>query len=218
MKRKQKSLTETPEEKEKWLIARCEYEKRRRVNESEESREKRLAQQRLNREKKHANESSESRKKRLATQSQYQRQKIANESAECRDKRLLNQRQYQNETRRIIAFARALLEINFVFSACICLSFYAIIGLSCNCFCVVYTNCKPRYVMIQDTYSLLDLSRWTERLSRGLLSSKIGSSLCLAKLPKLQSFRKRPIKFWLNCRIPCHLHYMSLNTNRINHF
>ena len=43
-----------------WLIARREYEKRRRVNESEESREKRLAQQRLNREKKHANESSES--------------------------------------------------------------------------------------------------------------------------------------------------------------
>ena len=85
-----------------------------------------------------------------------------------------------------------LLEINFVFCACICLSFYAIIGLSYNCFCVVYTNCKPRYVMIQDTYSLLDLSWWTERWSRGLLSSKIGSSLCSAKLPKLQSFRKRP--------------------------
>ena len=33
MKRKQKSLTETPEEKEKRLIARREYEKRRRVNE-----------------------------------------------------------------------------------------------------------------------------------------------------------------------------------------
>ena len=31
-----------------------------------------------------------------------------------------------------------LLEINFVFCACICQSFYAIIGLSCNCFCVVY--------------------------------------------------------------------------------
>ena len=85
-----------------------------------------------------------------------------------------------------------LLEINFVFCACICLSFYAIIGLSCNCFCVVYTKCKPRYFIIQDTYSLLDLSRWTERLSRGLLSLKIGSSLCSAKLPKLQSFRKRP--------------------------
>ena len=27
------------------------------------------------------------------------------------------------------------------------------------------------------------------------------------------------IKFWLNCRIPCHpWHYMSLNMNRINHF
>ncbi|CAH3106867.1 unnamed protein product [Pocillopora meandrina] len=51
----------------KRLIARREYEKRRRVNESEESREKTLAQQRLNREKKRANESSESRKKRLAT-------------------------------------------------------------------------------------------------------------------------------------------------------
>ena len=33
IKRKQKSLTETPEEKEKRLIARREYEKRRRVNE-----------------------------------------------------------------------------------------------------------------------------------------------------------------------------------------
>ena len=85
-----------------------------------------------------------------------------------------------------------LLEINFVFCACICLSFYAIIGLSCNCFCVVYTKCKPRYVRIQDTYSLLDLSQWTERLSRGLLLSKIGSSLCSAKLPKLKSFRKWP--------------------------
>ena len=85
-----------------------------------------------------------------------------------------------------------LLEINFVFCACICPSFYAIIGLSCNCFCVVYTLCKPHYVTIQDTYSSLDLSWWTECLSRGLLSSKIGSSLCLAKLPKLQSFRKQP--------------------------
>ena len=46
--------------------------------------------------------------------------------------------------------------------------------------------------MIQDTYSSLDLSQWTEHLSRSLLLSKIGSSLCLAKLPKLQSFRKRP--------------------------
>ena len=79
MKRKQKSLTETPEEKEKRLIARREYEKRRRVNETVESREKRLAMQRLNREKRCANESSESRKTRLATQSQYQRQKIAND-------------------------------------------------------------------------------------------------------------------------------------------
>ena len=80
-----------------------------------------------------------------------------------------------------------LLEINFVFCACICLSFYAIIGLSCNCFCVVYTKCKPHYVMVQDTYSLLDLSWWTERLSHGLLLSKMGSSLCSSKLPKLQS-------------------------------
>ena len=85
-----------------------------------------------------------------------------------------------------------LLEINFVFCACICLGFYVIIGLSCNCFCVVYTKCKPCYVMMQDTYSSLDLSWWTERLSCGLLLSKIGSSLCSAKLPKLQSFRKRP--------------------------
>ncbi|XP_015750599.1 PREDICTED: uncharacterized protein LOC107330504 [Acropora digitifera] len=97
IKRKLKSLTETPEEKEKRLIVRREYEKRRRVNESEESKEKRLAQQCLKRKKKRANESSESRKKRLATQSQYQRQKIANESAEFREERLLNQRQYQKE-------------------------------------------------------------------------------------------------------------------------
>ena len=87
-----------------------------------------------------------------------------------------------------------LLEINFVFCACICLSFYAIIGLSCNCFCVVYTKCKPCYVMVQDTYSWLDLSQWTERLSHGLQLLKISSSLCLAKLPKLQSFRKRPFR------------------------
>ena len=80
---------QTPEGKEKWLIARHEYEKRRTVNESEESKEKRLVQQHLNRRKKHANESSESRKKKLATQSQCQRQKIANESAECREERML---------------------------------------------------------------------------------------------------------------------------------
>ena len=85
-----------------------------------------------------------------------------------------------------------LLEINFVFCAFICLSFYAIIGFSCNCFCVVYTKCKPCYVMIQDTYSSLDLSQWTEHLSHGLLSLKIASSLCSAKLPKLQSFWKWP--------------------------
>ena len=97
IKRKLKSLTETPEEKEKRLIVRREYEKRRTVNESEESKEKRLAQQCLKRKKKRANESSESRKKRLATQSQYQRQKIANESAEFREERLLNQRHYQNK-------------------------------------------------------------------------------------------------------------------------
>ena len=89
IKRKWKSFTETPEGKEKWLIARHEYEKRRTVNESEESKEKRLVQQHLNRRKKHANESSESRKKKLATQSQCQRQKIANESAECREERML---------------------------------------------------------------------------------------------------------------------------------
>ena len=51
IKRKRKSLTEIPEEKEKQLIARREYEKRRRANESEESKEKRLAQQCLNRKK-----------------------------------------------------------------------------------------------------------------------------------------------------------------------
>ena len=59
-------------------------------------------------------------------------------------------------------------------------------------FCVAYTKCKPRYVMIWDIYSWLDLSRWTERLSRGLLTSKIGSSVRSAKLRKLQNFRKQP--------------------------
>ena len=97
IKRKKKCLTETPEEKEKQLIARREYEKRRRANQSEESKEETLQQQHLYREKKHSNESSESRKKRLVTQSQYQKQKIANESVECREERLLNQRQYQKE-------------------------------------------------------------------------------------------------------------------------
>ena len=97
IKRKLKSLTETPEEKEKRLIVRREYEKRRRVNESEESKEKRLAQQCLKMKKKRANESSESREKRLATKSQYQRQKIENESAEFREERLLNERHYQNK-------------------------------------------------------------------------------------------------------------------------
>ena len=98
IKRKWKSFTETLEGKEKWFIARHEYEKRRTVNESEESKEKRLVQQHLNRRKKHANESSKSRKKRLAIQSQCQRQKIANESAECREERMLiNKCQYQNE-------------------------------------------------------------------------------------------------------------------------
>ena len=46
--------------------------------------------------------------------------------------------------------------------------------------------------MIWDIYSWLDLSRWTERLSRGLLTSKIGSSVRSAKLRKLQNFRKQP--------------------------
>ena len=63
IKRKWKSLTETPKEKEKRLIVRQKYEKRRRVNESEESKEKRLPQQRLKRKKKRANKPSESRKK-----------------------------------------------------------------------------------------------------------------------------------------------------------
>ena len=96
MKRKQKSLTETPEEKEKLVIAKHEYKKWRRVNENEESREKRLAQQRLTREKKRANESSESRKK-----------GVGKPNLSIKDKRLLNQRQYQNETRHIIVFTQA---------------------------------------------------------------------------------------------------------------
>ena len=48
------------------------------------------------------------------------------------------------------------------------------------------TQCHdPRYLF-------LDLSRWTECLSCGLLSARIGSSLRSVKLRKLQSFRKRP--------------------------
>ena len=62
IERKWKSLTETPKEKEKRLVVRQKYEKRRRVNESEQSKEKRLPQQRLKRKKKRANK-PESRKK-----------------------------------------------------------------------------------------------------------------------------------------------------------
>ena len=59
--RKRKRSGETADIREKWLIARREYEKKRKANESEESRQKRLAQQRENKRKNRASESVESR-------------------------------------------------------------------------------------------------------------------------------------------------------------
>ena len=95
------------------MIARCEYEKRRRPNESEESiyrKEKNVQMNLLNleqrdwrpnlstKDKKNANELSECREKRLFNQCQYQKEKIKNESADhIRQGRLANQHQYQNE-------------------------------------------------------------------------------------------------------------------------
>ena len=40
----------------------------------------------------------------------------------------------ENNWTHICVHPGFLLEINFVFCACICLSFYVIIGLSCSCF------------------------------------------------------------------------------------
>ena len=74
-----------------------------------------------------------------------------------KDKRLLNQRQYQNETRHIIVFTQAFCWKWTFFCACICLSFYTIIGLSCNCFCVVYMNCKTNHIM---SWSKILIPRW----------------------------------------------------------
>lgn len=66
---------ETADIREKRLIARCEYEKKRKANESEEPRQKRLAQQHENKRKNHASGSVESRRKRLASHSLYQKEK-----------------------------------------------------------------------------------------------------------------------------------------------
>ena len=92
--RKQKYTTEISKIKENQLIARREYEKKRKANESPEAREKRLAGKRESNRKRRATENQETRKKRLASQQEYYKKKCANESAECREKRLAKQREY----------------------------------------------------------------------------------------------------------------------------
>ena len=67
--RKRKCLEETADIKEKRLIARREYEKKRKANESKESRQKKLVQQLENKRKNRASESVESRRKRLSNKS-----------------------------------------------------------------------------------------------------------------------------------------------------
>ena len=71
--RKRKCSGETADIRGKRLIARREYEKKRKANESEESRQKRLTvQQRENKRKNRASEPVESRRKRLSNKSLYQ--------------------------------------------------------------------------------------------------------------------------------------------------
>ena len=84
--RQRKCTTEISEIKEKQLIARREYEKKRKANESPEAREKRLASKRESNKKRRATENQETREKRLASQQEYCKKKCANESAECREK------------------------------------------------------------------------------------------------------------------------------------
>ena len=95
--RKRKCSAETPEEKEKRLIAKRKYEKNKKANESEECKQKRLAQQCLRSKKKRANETSDAKKRRLASQCHYQKEKAANESVECRENRLAKKREYWKE-------------------------------------------------------------------------------------------------------------------------
>ena len=84
---KRKCTTEMSEIKEKQLIARREYEKKRKAHESPEAREKRLASKRESNKKRRVTENQETREKRLACQQEYCKKKRANESAECRAKR-----------------------------------------------------------------------------------------------------------------------------------
>lgn len=95
--RKRKCSAETPEEKEKQLIAKRKYDKNKKANESEECKQKRLAQQCLRSKKKRANETSDAKKRRLASQCHYQKEKAANESVECRENRLAKKREYWKE-------------------------------------------------------------------------------------------------------------------------
>ena len=96
---KRKCTTEISKIKENQLIARREYEKKRRANESPEAREKRLAGKRESNRKRTATENQETREKRLASQQEYYKKKCANENAECREKRLASMRTHQKEKR-----------------------------------------------------------------------------------------------------------------------
>ena len=93
--RKRKCKTEISEIKEKQLIARREYEKKRKANEGPKSRDKKPAGKRESNKKRRAAENQETREKRLAWQQEYYKKKCANESAECREKRLASMRTHQ---------------------------------------------------------------------------------------------------------------------------
>lgn len=74
--RKRKCTTEMSEIKEKQLIARREYEKKRKINESPEAREKRLAGKHESNKKRRAAENQETREKRLAQQQEYYKKNV----------------------------------------------------------------------------------------------------------------------------------------------
>ena len=63
-----------------------------------------------------------------------------------------------------------------------------------------------------------DLSRWTAWLSRGVLSSKIGSSLCSAKLRKFLSFKKRPFCGFNTARCRRSLFYLVIRSSLLLRF
>ena len=92
MKRKQKFLTETPEEKEKRLIAKREYEKRRKVTETSEEKEKRLIAKRECEKRRKVTETPEEKQKRLTARREYEKRRKVNESEESKEKRLARQR------------------------------------------------------------------------------------------------------------------------------